>query len=181
MIVRPRIPASVRYTHDEEAMTTVWSEMREFAGVSVEQMTAWVEPERIFGWSKAYWHWPADDVFADAATYIPEPYRTNADLVSLWRIDEFTRHVLETHGFSCVLCGARSEWEKRGKLYGAWDDPILEAVNHRQGLWAPPLVCRECAIDVPAILSPFIKDIPRKKAVNRLIERIVPFGPRRAA
>jgi hypothetical protein len=178
MIIREGI--NVKYTHDEEALLASWSEMREFAGVSPRRMIGWIAREQDFGWSASYWHVPDTDFFRSTFTFWYGQRQTpDAIKVELWRAEEFTRHIFEKHGFACVACGAWTRFEARGKLYWtlAHHRAVEASVRRRMSIGSGPLICRECAIDLPMVL---IMDGRRSaKAIDRLLERVIPFAEAR--
>ena len=88
--------------------------------------------------------------------------------IALWDIQDTARRLVEKHGFRCLICGAKSTLADRGKLY----PPYEMIVHRRQTVWAPALACRECCIEIPAIMSPFIGDRARDKTIENLIDRV---------
>lgn len=182
MIIRAAWMSSIKYTHDEEAVIAAWRGMREFVGVPIEAMESWIERERMYSWNKDYWHVPGTDWFRDQHTFLYG--RTNEVVsITLWKIGEFTQYILEEHGFSCVACGARTVWAGVGRLYRAAErapDEIIEELVRKRQTFHPArtLICRECAIDLPMVLLPFVTEHKRARAIERLIERAVPLGAR---
>lgn len=164
---------NVKYTHDEEALLGWLLAAREFAGIDSATLIRWLAPLRPYSYSASYHYYPEAPgaFFSDfqvARSYLRREDRTALICVDLWKPQETGRRLLEDHGFSCVICGARCAFEARGKLY-QWD--FERAVHDRQAVSAPALACRDCAIDLPAVFSPFITAKRHKQILARLFAR----------
>jgi hypothetical protein len=165
LIIRQRYCHAIKYTHDEEAMLAEFSTWREFQGVD---LLPTVVKLREFAYHKAYYHWPELGEFRDAWTY---GYRVDDSVlrVSLWDIERTADRIVQECGFSCVICGARTSSDRQGRVS---DQTLWGVVRNRQKVWGSTAVCRDCAIDIPMVFSPWLTPKWEKRIVDRLIERM---------
>lgn len=180
MIIR-RSASRSAYTHDDEAVLQAWSKAREFAGTPTPQFASWLDGLRDFHFCKDYWHVVGSQWFDDAEKRLAGDTE-NVIRVTMWKFDELTRYIMEREGISCVACGFHVPWSWLGRLYynfpGHTD--VLREIDKRQTFHhlAPPLICRECAIDLSMMLLPMVKPKAREAAVNRLCVRAVSIEAR---
>lgn len=164
MIIR-RGP-NVRYSHDREALLLELLGMQEFSGVSPELIEGWLDGLSMYDYSRDFmFHKPTKSVYQPTYWVVG----VDVDIVTLWNVNDAASRLILDHGFSCVVCHSRTPFDKRGRVYGA----LESAVYRRQKTNFPPLICIECAIDIPMMLSGMISEKRVDRAADRLIARSV--------
>ena len=171
MIVR-RGRANSKYTHDAEAVIAEILSLREFAGTTRAAASEWLAEDSEYSWSKSFFYnpWTAEFISADWKATPSQLAAAGLEEIQLWKIEEYLAHVVRQRGFSCVICGARTPFEKRGKMY---DITIHASIQHRQTIAGPLLICIPCAIEIPALTGFWLPDRKRAAVADTLIQRIV--------
>ena len=169
MIIRRRA-GSVKYTHDAEAMVEAIVALREFAGVSRDEAAGWLKEDAAFSWSARYFHNTVTGDFI-AADWTPGRLLPPETVeLQLWKADEYIQELVHKRGFSCLICGSRTPFDRRGKMY---DITIEASIWRRQTIFAPTLICIPCAIEIPALTSWWLPDRKRAATADALIRRVV--------
>ena len=90
--------------------------------------------------------------------------------VEMWNAETYIQEIIHRRGFCCLICGARTAFEKRGRMY---DITIEAAVWRRQTIFAPTLICMLCAIEVPALTGAWLPDRKRQAVADALVQRVM--------
>lgn len=182
MIVREGI--NVQYSHDDEAMLAWLLSLREFAGVEPLQVWDWLKEAGKYWVCADYWvHQDDLDEYGGGAAFqsvqqplwVPQSVREKLVKITLWKPQQTGRFLIEHHGYSCVVCGARCEWDSDYRP----GRPAELVTRGRQRIYARPLVCEPCAhLAYKLVAGLSYKTV---EDIDALVKRATPWNGRMAA